>query len=468
MKIISLAISNIMKITAAFIKPTSDVVLIQGDNAQGKSSVLDSIIMAFAEKNSKTFPKEPIKKGAKKGNIEIHMDGDSALGIPPFVITRTITPTGTTLKIEPEEILNGETPRSFMDKIIGSISFDPLSFINNEPKKQRKILLELIGVDVDELDRKEKEIFDSRTIKGRDLKIQEAKIKGLVNYPDVKETEEIKIAELSTKLTRAMNWNQDIKNRESANEKLKNAGVTTRGKIEGVKEQITNLQTELEHLEALLSNQKKEFITEREAIAELEPVDIESINTEIQSIESTNTRIRANATYKSELANLKSLQAAYDAIDTNLECVRADRLKLIADAPIPVDGLTFDEDGLLYNSIPLSQCSDGEKLMVSLGISMALNPTMKVLRIKDGSLLGPTNMKILAKMVKDKGYQIFIEKVMDKTGYDAAGKIGIFIQEGEIIEADGVEVDNTPEPAKPASKGKLAPAAPNPVTEPDW
>lgn len=467
MKIISLAISNIMKITAAFIKPTSDVVLIQGDNAQGKSSVLDSIVMAFAEKNSKTFPKEPIKKGAKKGNIEIHMDGDSALGIPPFVITRTITPSGTSLKIEPEEILNGETPRSFMDKIIGSISFDPLSFINNEPKKQRKILLELIGVDVDELDRKEKEIFDSRTIKGRDLKVQEQKVKGLVNYPDVKEKEEIKIAELSKKLTEALTFNQSIDNRENSRQRLKEDALANIEQIKSWKEAIQKLQEKIDGLEVIVEKQKADFKSEGVAIAELESIDVEDINAEIQSIESTNTKIRANYTYKSEQANLKALQAAYDTIDANLESIRADRLKLIADAPIPVDGLTFDEDGLLYNTIPLSQCSDGEKLMVSLGISMALNPTMKVLRIKDGSLLGPTNMKILAQMVKDKGYQIFIEKVMDKTGYDASGKIGIFIQEGEVIESDGVEVNNTPEPPKPATKstGKSAPSI---VTEPDW
>jgi len=177
MKIISLAVENIMKIRAAFIKPTDDVVLIQGDNGAGKSSILDAIVFAF--KGDRELPAEPVRKGAKKGNIKIHMDGDPKLDIPPFVITRTITDKRATLKIEPAEILHGETPRSFMDKIIGSISFDPLAFINNDSKKQRKILLELIGVDVDELDRSEKEVFDERTVKGRELKAAEIKVKGL-------------------------------------------------------------------------------------------------------------------------------------------------------------------------------------------------------------------------------------------------------------------------------------------------
>jgi hypothetical protein len=112
-----------------------------------------------------------------------------------------------------------------------------------------------------------------------------------------------------------------------------------------------------------------------------------------------------------------------------------------------VEGLTFDSDGLLYHDIPLSQCSDGEKLMVSMGISMALNPTMRVVRIKDGSLLGPRNMKILEQMCKDKDFQLFLEKVNDREGYEKGGKIGIFIEEGEA-EGDCI-VEDVPEPTIP-------------------
>jgi len=467
MKIISLAVENIMKIRAAFIKPTDDVVLIQGDNGAGKSSILDAIVFAF--KGDRELPAEPVRKGAKKGNIKIHMDGDPKLDIPPFVITRTITDKRATLKIEPAEILHGETPRSFMDKIIGSISFDPLAFINNDSKKQRKILLELIGVDVDELDRSEKEVFDERTVKGRELKAAEIKVKGLNRWPEVKEKEEIKMGELSDKLSRAYDWNQDIKNRESINQRLKDKAIINKNMIEGIKGQIKDLQTELEHLESLLTNQRKEYQAEKEAISKLEPIDMTLINQEMTEIEIKNSKIRDNSTHQLENANLKAIQAQYDTIDTVLESIRASRLKLIADASIPVEGLTFDEDGLLYNDIPLAQCSDGEKLMVSMGISMALNPTMRVLRIKDGSLLGKKNMEILSQMVKDKGYQVFIERVADKDSYDATGKVGLFIEEGEPIEWNGVMVEKEPELIEtPKSNKKTKAVTKQPLPDEEW
>lgn len=429
MKIVSLMIENVMKIKAAYIQPSDNMVVIQGDNEQGKSSILDSIIMAF--KGDRALPVMPIKQGSKKGEIVIKIDGNDT--IPPFTITRTLTPKNAYIKIEPVEVLKGETPRSFLDKIIGSVSFDPLEFINQEGKKQRKVLMELCGINVDELDKREKEVFDERTIKGRELKSAEAKVKGLRIWHDVKETEEVKVADLSKKLTEAMTFNQTIKDRHTRNQRRKETALINKTTIEGLQKQID----ELKQINATL---REQFLLEEEELAKVEIQDIESLNTELQSIESKNAKIRDNATHTKENYALAVIKNSYAALDNELESIRADRIKMIQEANIPVPGLTFDEDGLLYNSIPLSQCSDGAKLMVGTAISMALNPTMRVLRIKDGSLLGPKNMKILEDLCKDKGYQCWLEKVADKDQYNATGKVGIFIEEGQIQQIDGVDV----------------------------
>jgi len=334
--------------------------------------------MAF--KGKREFPEVPIHKGSKKGSIKITIDGNDT--IPSFTIMQNITDKSSSLTIEPLEVLKGETPRSFLDKIIGSISFDPLEFINQEGKKQRKVLMELCGINVDELGKREKEVFDERTIKGRELKSAEAKVKGLRVWNDVKETEEVKVADLSKKLTEAMTFNQDVKNRETANQKLRESGVKDKEEIENINIQIFKLQNKVDELEKSLASKKEQYRIENGKLDEIEPMDIESLNAELQSIESKNSKIRDNITYTKENASLATTQAAYGALDTELESIRANRIKMIQEAVIPVPGLTFDEDGLLYNSIPLSQCSDGAKLMIGTAISMALNPTMRVLRIR--------------------------------------------------------------------------------------
>jgi hypothetical protein len=265
-------------------------------------------------------------------------------------------------------------------------------------------------------------------------------VDSLKQYPDVKETEEVKVGDLSSKLSQAMNHNQSIKNRVVVNERLKQEGLELRATIEKLKAQVASAELELEDI-------RGKYNAEKIDIAELEPIDVDAINESISTIESTNIKIRANNTYAAESSNLQAIKKAYDTIDRRLESIRTNRLNLIQSANIPVEGLTFDEDGLLFNSIPLAQCSDGEKLMVSMGISMALNPTMRVVRIKDGSLLGGKNRAILEQMCKDKDFQCWLECVSDRNQYEKNGKIGILIEEGE---AEGAEVvEDVPEPEVP-------------------
>ncbi len=443
MKILSLVAENILKLKAIHIVPKSEVIEIKGENAMGKSSVLDAIVIGL--KGKKSAPAEPVKKGSKKGKIVIEMDGDKSLGIPPFTITSKVSNDKIETFIEPKEILDNETPRSFLDKILGAISFDPLEFINREGQQQRKALLELIGVDVTAWDLKEKQIFDDRTIKNRDLKTAEIKVKSLKQWVDVTETEEVKMVDLSKKLTDAIAFNQEIKNRGAINESLKQTALNLKDqdipdckkKIAALEQDLAETKERLVGLEKSLDSIRVDYQKEKTAIATLQPIDVETINTEIEEIETKNSKIRDNATYKKEIEALGTIKSAAKSLDTKLEKCRADRLALLQGIKMPVDGLSFDDEGLLYNNILLAQCSDGEKLMVSMGISMALNPTMRLLRIKDGSLLGPKNTAILRSMVKDKGYQLWIEKVMDKDQYNKTGKIGIFIEEGE---AEGEEI----------------------------
>jgi len=448
MKIISLAVSNIMKVTAAFIQPKSEVVVIQGENEAGKSTLLNSIVMAFS--GDRALPEIPLKKGSKKGEIVVKLDGDKSLGIPPFTITRSITDKKAYVKIEPESVTSGETPRSFLDKLIGSISFDPLKFINEDPKNQRKTLLTLIGVDSDAWDQKEKAAFDRRTEIGRELKVAEAKCKDVVVYDDVTETEEIKVTDLTAKLQKSIAYNQELKSRQEKNELLKKAGLAN-------KEEIEKLKLHLADLEAKVKLQQQQYRAEKDDLALCVPDDVDAINAEIQSIESKNSKIRNNIKVQAEIADRDRQRCLYTDAESEVNLIRNARLELIREAIMPIPGLSIDDDGILYNDIPLDQCSDGAKLMIGVAISMALNPTMRVIQIKDGSLLGPKNMEILRKLVKEKEYQLWIERVSDLDQYNATGKVGIFIEDGGIVMQDGVAVEK--ECAKIEKEKKSKPAA---------
>jgi len=429
------------------------------------------IIMAFGGK--KEFPDQPIRKGAKKGINKVKVSGDPALGIPPFTIIQTISEKSDTTKIIPDEFLKGETPRSFLDKIKGKIGFDPWDFIRQDKRKQRKMFLDMIGVDADKMDAEEKSAFDKRTELGRLLKIAEAKVKDVVVYEDVGK-EELKVGELTDRLQKAIKLNQEITNRKEANERLKeNAIEIKEKKIPSLRNEIFDLETklaakktELQAMEIDLNNKREQHKTERDDLALTLVIDTTEIESEIANIESTNSKIRHNAKVAADIAEKDAAQALWDDANKQVECIRERNVETIHKANIPIEGLTFDTDGLLYNGFPIEQCSTSEKLMIGATMGIKLNPTMRVLTFKDGSLLGPKNKAMLKQILKDNDFQCLFEEVSSREMYDVENS-GIFIESGEIRVVDGKEVEQEAECEKKQSKETTKPES-KPEKDEDW
>jgi len=58
---------------------------------------------------------------------------------------------------------------------------------------------------------------------------------------------------------------------------------------------------------------------------------------------------------------------------------------------------------------------------------MALNPTVRVLRVTDGSLLDSENLALLADMAQQQNVQVWIERV------DESGTVGVVIEDGRVL-----------------------------------
>jgi hypothetical protein len=452
MKIINLQAENILKLKAIDITPSDSVVYVTGTNGAGKSSILDCITMALC--GGREIPKEPIRKGADKGKI--------IMDIGEYIITRSFTKENSYLKIEAKDGSKVKSPQSLLDSIVGAVSFDPLEFMNNDDKKQREILLALVGANTDDLDKREKQLRDvERPAIGKYRTKAEVTMKASVYHPEVANLAEQSLSDIMTEMEVAQTFNRTLADRETANETIKSNAVKLREQIiEREKdimlreEQIVRLREEIKDMSQqnmdankLILEARDAYTAEKEALALIQPRDIESIKSRMGALEETNTKIRENVKYLAAKVDFKSADDDYNAATKEIEDIMAKRQDLIKKMNMPVPGLSFDENGLFYNSIPLAQCSDGEKLMISMGISMALNPTLKVLRIKDGSLLDEKNRAIIAESVKEKGYQLWFESV------GSSSSVGILIDEGEIVKLDGAPVEKK----APAEKREYVP-----------
>jgi DNA repair exonuclease SbcCD ATPase subunit len=446
MRVIRLQSSNIKRIVAIDITPTSDMIMITGRNGAGKSSVLDSIYFALC--GNSVIDKEPIRKGQDKATITIDLG--------EYVVTRSFSKKASYLKIEGKDGTKIQSPQKLLDQIVGAVSFDPLDFINNKsPAEQRKLLLSLMGVDTAPLDIQEKDLREHRTVVGRYRDKFSALVASIPHHPDVTSTKPISVADLSQSLEKAAKYNDSIIARTSTNEDRKKKGESIIQEIKSIDQQILDLQTKRSAHLVTIEELKTAYRAEAAEISNMVPIDVDRIRQSISSSDSINQKIRENEKYNESLKEFNQAEADYKKDTLSIESIIAARKSALSTASIPVTGLTVDEDGIEYNGIPLDQASDGEKLMIGLGISMAMNPTLRVIRIKDGSLLDASNRELIRAMIAEKDFQVWMETV----GED--GQAGILIEEGEVVGAGKAE-------GKAEVKTESASIAPtDPIPDPD-
>ena len=80
-------------------------------------------------------------------------------------------------------------------------------------------------------------------------------------------------------------------------------------------------------------------------------------------------------------------------------------------AKFPIKGLAFDEETVTFNGIPFDQISQGERIKISVAIGLVLNPKLKILLIRDASLLDEKNLEMVAKMAQKMDAQVWLERV---------------------------------------------------------
>ena len=403
MKIIELKSSNIKRIKAVELKldEKNNVVMITGRNGQGKTSILDSIWYALAGK--KAIQDKPIRDGEEKGEIEVDVDG--------YIIKRTFTDKGSYLTVNNQEGAKYSNPQEFLDYIMGNLSFDPLEFSRLDNKKKIEELTKIVGLDINTFEQRKKELTQERLIIGREMKtIGVPNEENIAQALKLKGKEEVSVAELSKQVQEANTVHIAFIHAQSQI-KIANDSIAAKQK------QIEQLQNEIK---------KHEFdIAEQQNVKDTE-VDVESLKKQIQNAEAENALIREAKNLLAINEKAMAKREEYTRL-TGLIVVNEEEKKIkLAEAKMPIKGLSWEEDKVLYNNIPYEQISAAEQLRVSMAIAMASNPKLKVILIRDGSLLDKDNMKVIEEMARDKDFQVWIERV------DDSGKVGIYIEDGEI------------------------------------
>lgn len=430
LKIVRFEAENIKRLVAVEIEPDGNVVEITGANGQGKTSILDAIYWLFAGKAS--HQAEPIRRGENEARIEAVL-GD-------IVVKRTFRRRKAKREGEPETIttqltLESEdgarygTPQEVLNAAIDPLAFDPHSFLQASPAEQYAMLAKLVGLDFSESEKFDKADRSERTIQNRIAKDARARA-AAITVPAETPEEAVDIGALTARIEEAgeANRQREAKQAERA---------ATAREIEAAVSQAERLAGEVRELR-LLADRKEAgaqgLVTDatrrKEALDALPPlaetVDTQPIRAEIDQAQLANAHVAKRAEKVAHAKEAAAAEKESERLTERLDKRKAERAKAVAEADMPVEGLSLEDGVVTLGGFPLDQGSDADQLRLSMGIAMRQRSGLRICRVRNASLFDENALALIREMADEYDCQVWLERV------DTSGKIGVVIEDGRV------------------------------------
>ena len=400
--IIELWSSNFKRLKVVRIHADGKSVVIGGANGEGKTSTLDVIWAALG--GGKDLPARPIRDGEDSAVVGLNL-GD-------LVVERHFTKRGSRLELRTKEGAVIKSPQAVLDRMVGSLTFDPLTFMRANPKKQAATLQKLAGLDLDLLDEDLTANFDQRTAANRELLRATNRLKEIGPETDAP-AEELSISDLLRKRDAMAASNTK---RETAQRFLVECKRVHSEALDS--QRAADQEVDASHHSVSRALQSLE--------AEGKAQDIGPVEAQLASAEALNAAVRHNKQYRKASDDMRECVLASDGLTKKIESLRKERQKAIEGAAYPIEGLLVGSDGVTFEGIPIEQASSAEQIRVSAAIGIALNPELRVLLIRDGSLLDEESLTTLLEQAKTSDAQLWIERVGD------GDEVTVVIEDGEV------------------------------------
>lgn len=400
---------------------------ISGKNGRGKSSLIQALQIPF---DADMLPVEPISVGEDKASISIKvsgiMDGQDAKREYRLDVTFTPSAKRGNIKIYNDKDEEVSKSRSFVDGLFNAISFDILSFLKMKPAAQVQELRSLLPKEflekIDKLDTDRDTKYKLRAYKNTRAKELEGSLKTHGYTPDEvnKYLQPMDVAQLNADI-------EVIRQKEADYDKVER-GMEERAK------RVTALTQEDEEILAQI-DRLKEKLADNEKVRVSLDVEIKKgrlwldKNTRPDATELTDRMAEAAKhnehhnilkAYKEKMKELADTKEESETLSREIKDIDAKKVSMFSHQDVPVKGLTFTQDAVLFEGLPLdeNQVERSRLIKISAEIAMALNKRLKVIFIQDASLLDKESIKYLRELCEQKDYQLIMEIVSDNPEVD--------------------------------------------------
>lgn len=389
------------------------VVALMGENGAGKSSVLDALESTIAGRKAPKVTK-PIHEGADSARIIATFDD--------IVVTRTYRegkPTSIVVKAQDGRPVT--RAEDLLNKLYSHVALDPLAFSRLTDREQIETLLPLIGFDPAPLEAERKEAYELRTVNNREVAALQTRV-AVAPMPQAGDPrEEVSVADLAAQLRAATEHNAERARRAAALE-------TSREHLEREQAEVDRLEAALAEARRVVENRKVVIKATEDGLADMHAIDTTELERSIDDAEATNARVRAQVDRRDLEKRLTAALIETERLTGVIADVETRKAAALAAAKMPVPNLSIDEDVLTLNGIPFADASTGEQIRTGTAIAMALNPSLRLIVIRDAILLDEKNRQVIDKLAKDNGFLVLMEIS------DESAEVGVVIEDGNVRE----------------------------------
>ena len=450
MKIISAELKNFQSLSSKVVDIQGKSIVVVGKNGGSKSTVLRAIQSPI---NSKVVPSKAIKEGEETAHVKIVVKGelDGEQKTFQYIMNFTESNQKGSVSVVDEEGNKIKT-KSMQRDIIGDVSFDIDEFIRlgltsngkisqSGLKEQVEVLRQFLTDDekqlLEDLDNENKKKRDERTELNRTIKTLKANLKDAteITEKEVKEHSEDKSKELQEVNDKLLNMTDSvIEFRDNKAKYLeikewleKNSNVTkwkeTTQKyfddmvelnfVGPALEQVKQTLRQLDIMEPQLTSCKEEQKELKKWFTKNKEPKVEELKAKQVELMAYNEKYNKINEVILKHKEITKQETKATKLTNRLKAIAIEKQKSFEDSTLPVKGLTFDEEGVYFEGLPFNGDHHPSSVIIRVGVQLAIamNPNLKCIFIKDGSLFDKETFGKVLKFIEMKGYQLFIEMV---------------------------------------------------------
>ena len=419
-KINKLELENVKKIKAVALTPSANgLTIIGGNNAQGKTSVLDAICWALG--GNKYKPSNPQNDASViPPNLNITLSNG-------LVVERTGK--NSTLKVtDPNGNKGGQ---QLLDEFIEQLAIDLPKFMESSSKDKANTLLQIIGVgdQLALLEKEEKELYNERLAIGR-IADQKKKFAKEQEYYQDAPKDLVSPSELIQK-------QQEILAKNGENQRKRENVARIEKDVAFLNREVDSLRFKLEGKEEELESALADLEIAKKDAVDLIDESTEELEQSIANIDEINRKVRANLDKEKAEDEAREYERQYESLTCKITEVRDSKTELLKGAQLPLEGLSVEDGELTYNNQKWDNMSGAERLKVSTAIVRKLNPKCGFVLLDKLECMDMDTLNEFGRWLEQEGLQAIATRV--STGDECS----IIIEDGYVKEEKAKEPTTT-------------------------